>query len=114
MTKPATPLRAEAPERLVHTWQHVFDSGLLWYLNRTVFHPVGYALSVDGADEPGGPKGWALHYAGEPVTFADDVDEAAKLEAFGQLLAAAREHGVSPVGGVPFFAAAEDRGEASR
>lgn len=98
--RPTTPLRADAPERMIHTWQHAFDSGLIWYLNRTVFHPRGYALALDGPDDP---AGWSLHYAGEPVTFAADVDEPAKLAAFEHLLATAREHGVSPATGSPYF-----------
>jgi hypothetical protein len=93
------PLRQDdLPERMVHTWQHIFDSGLLWYINRSLFHPLGYALGIEHSG-----AGWSLHYAGEPVSFGDDTDEDAKFKALNELLAAAREHGVTPPNGVTVF-----------
>jgi len=51
------------------------DSGLLWLINRQVFHPRGFALSYD-------PETGAFYLNGNGVdvwSYAEDVDENAKL-----------------------------------
>ena len=60
----------------------LIDTGLLWAVNRQLLHPQGYALAVadDGTFQLWGD-------GREPWRFGDDVDEAAKLEAFRHLLA---------------------------
>lgn len=61
------------------------EHGLLWLINRTVFHPRGYALALE-VDEQGDVTGWALMGEGdEPWRYAPQVNEAelfAKAEAF--------------------------------
>jgi hypothetical protein len=50
------------------------ESGLLWLINRTVFHPRGIALALyQEGDEA---RGWKLLAApsGEPFTFPESVD----------------------------------------
>lgn len=50
------------------------ESGLLWLINRTVFHPRGLALALyQEGDEA---HGWKLLAAaeGEPFTFPESVD----------------------------------------
>jgi hypothetical protein len=48
------------------------DSGLLWLINRTVFHPRGLALALVAAED-GGIAGWLLTGDGtEPMWFSPD------------------------------------------
>lgn len=50
------------------------ESGLLWLINRVVFHPRGLALALyQEGDEA---RGWKLLAApeGEPFTFPESVD----------------------------------------
>lgn len=50
------------------------ESGLLWLINRVVFHPRGLALALH---ETGGEaRGWELQAAaeGEPFVFPEAVD----------------------------------------
>jgi hypothetical protein len=51
------------------------DSGLLWLINRVVFHPRGVALGLI-ADGHGSALGWELipDPNGEPTTFPPGVD----------------------------------------
>lgn len=51
------------------------DSGLLWLINRTVFHPHGLALALN-QEEGGEITGWLLLAAdeGEPFTFPTATD----------------------------------------
>jgi len=50
------------------------DSGLLWLINRVVFHPRGVALALHEKD--GEVLGWSLVTAteGEPFSFPEPVD----------------------------------------
>lgn len=50
------------------------ESGLLWLINRVVFHPRGLALALHEKD--GTAHGWELQAAaeGEPWTFPESVD----------------------------------------
>lgn len=67
------------------------DHGVLWLINRVVFHPRGYALALhyeDGADEP---SGWSLLGDGSEVwEFGGSHDEDAALRAVEALFAEAR------------------------
>lgn len=51
------------------------DSGLLWLINRVVFHPRGVALALH-ADETGRVYGWSLLPSsdGGPWTYPEDVE----------------------------------------
>ena len=61
-------------------WTEFQKSGLLWFVNRFLFHDLGYALSlahevIDGVRDPE-PAGWRLLGDGsEPWRFADPEDE---------------------------------------
>jgi hypothetical protein len=64
------------------------DTGLLWLINRVVFHPRGYALALvyDDRDNPHGNGGtvlgWQLHGDGqEPWSMGDPPLEAIALGA---------------------------------
>jgi hypothetical protein len=69
------------------------DSGLLWLINRCVFHPRGLALALV-ADEAGQVKGWQLTGNGsEPMWFSPDDEAALFAAAKATLTAAEHEHG---------------------
>ena len=57
------------------------DTGLLWLINRVVFHPRGYALALHYADPDPGPTGgtatgWSLLGDGtEPWTMGDPPED---------------------------------------
>lgn len=61
------------------------DSGLLWLINRAVFHPRGYALALHFEGEPpelGECIGWSLLGDGaEPWIFVDPTPEQRALGA---------------------------------
>lgn len=64
------------------------DSGLLWLINRTVFHPRGLALALV-IDDANKIAGWRLTGDGtEPMWFSPD-DEAALFASAKATLAAA-------------------------
>lgn len=51
------------------------DAGLLWLINRVVFHPRGFALAFDVAD-CGDVNGWKLLGDGSEVwMFPSDADD---------------------------------------
>lgn len=66
------------------------DTGVLWAINRFLFHPLGFALAVEVADgtgehEEGTPLSWSLQGDGtECWSFkeADDDDRFAKFHEF--------------------------------
>lgn len=52
------------------------DEGLLWLVNRVVFHPRGYALALH-LDDNGAATGWSILGDGtEPWTMGDPPPEA--------------------------------------
>lgn len=62
------------------------DNGVLWAVNRTLFHPRGFALWF-GTDEHGVSLGWGIDGDGtEPWSFGPDIDEVGKMRAFEALL----------------------------
>lgn len=58
----------------IRQWDDLRTHGLLWLINRAVFHPRGYALGfVMDADTP---IGWTISGDGsEPWQYASEVDE---------------------------------------
>lgn len=67
------------------------DSGLLWLINRTVFHPHGFALALV-AGEDGSIAGWQLTGDGtEPVWFAAEIEADLYARAHATLAAARGE-----------------------
>ncbi len=62
-------------------------AGLLWLVNRVVFHPRGYALTFH-LDENGEVEGWSMQGDGSEVwsfAKADDDDAFNKLRESGVL-----------------------------
>lgn len=63
------------------------DHGLLWLINRTVFHPRGYALALHVRDD-GAVTGWSLLGPGsEPWVYAEEIDEDEAFRAAEALMA---------------------------
>ena len=58
------------------------DTGLLWLINRVVFHPRGYALAYDPDD-----KAFSLLGDGrEPWSFGEASDEVEALDKIRELM----------------------------
>ena len=54
------------------TFSELRDTGLLWLINTSVFHPRGYALAIH-LDDAGVATGWSLMGDGtEAWTMGDD------------------------------------------
>jgi hypothetical protein len=72
---PETPFTLPpAPQQPVRPFADFRELGLLWLVNRVVFHPRGYALAL--AYNDGVCTGWELLGDGsEPWRYADEVDE---------------------------------------
>ena len=63
------------------------DSGLLWLINRVVFHPRGFALALH--EEDGTIVGWSLQGDGsEPWSFSTTSEKALFLLAEKTLMEA--------------------------
>jgi hypothetical protein len=67
------------------------DSGLLWLINRVVFHPRGYSLALHVSDpDTAGVKtvtGWSIQGTGADVwVFGPGVDEDAMLAKVREVL----------------------------
>lgn len=64
------------------------DTGLLWLINTTVFHPRGYALSVHYDNGVGAePTGWSIMGDGtEPWAFSEEADIDSCFRAVKQVL----------------------------
>lgn len=57
-------------------WEELRDSGLLWLINATVFHPRGYALTMHFNDE-GMATGWSIQGNGQEFwRFSAKADKA--------------------------------------
>lgn len=68
------------------------DTGMLWLVNRVVFHPRGFALAIHH-DAAGRATGWSLLGDGsEPWTFdGDTIDEDSLFERAEAFLESHRE-----------------------
>lgn len=66
-------------------------TGLLWLVNRTVFHPRGFALAVHVGDD-GEVTGWSMLGDGvEPWRYGPSVDEDESFRAVEAFLASLRD-----------------------
>jgi hypothetical protein len=61
------------------------EDGVLWLVNRSVFHPRGFALAVDESGDF-----YLVGDGSDPWIYADDVDEDALFEAVEDLFVRAR------------------------
>jgi len=91
------PASVPAPERAAYSFEQLADTGVLWMLNRVLFHPRGFALALDSADGESEPRGWSVDAFTEPVTFGlPEGMESERLAAFERLLSEARTTGRAP------------------
>lgn len=74
-------------------FRELSESGLLWLINRTVFHPQGYALGIR-IDSEENAVGWELLGDGsEPFVYGGDgSDEVEQLQAARETLRRAAEN----------------------
>lgn len=87
-----TGFREPTDETTARPWVDLFDTGVLWAINRALFHPRGFALALETDTKSGGVVlGWSLHGDGsEPWKFTDDALEDQRFAAFEALLAGRR------------------------
>lgn len=60
------------PERKAYTFAQMIDTGLLWYINRSLLNPRGFALALEYADDEDEPRGWSIVASDGPITLAVD------------------------------------------
>lgn len=53
-------------------FEALLDTGIMWLINTTVFHPRGMALALD-FDSDGNPQGWHLYVDEEAWVFPADI-----------------------------------------
>lgn len=59
----------------VHSFHELRDTGVLWLINRALFHPRGFAIALDYLNGPDSePTGWSIHAAGEGETFTFELE----------------------------------------
>jgi hypothetical protein len=89
-----------APARQVFTFAQMMPTGVLWLINRTVFHPRGLALGITVIEGDGEThaEGWEILASpdGTPYRYDDDETEARKHRAVEELLDLVRLNGVMP------------------
>lgn len=69
----------------VRPFSELRDTGLLWLINRVVFHPRGYGLALAMNQKTGEIDGWAMIGDGEePYTF-DDSEPPTETELFNRV-----------------------------
>ncbi len=85
------------PERSAFTFgQMQSETGVLWMINRVLFHPRGYALAFEYAEGETEPRGWNVQGDGsEPWSFPEEM-ELGKFLQFEQLLTQAPTNPFSP------------------
>jgi hypothetical protein len=83
-----------APRVNARPWEDLSSTGLLWLVNRVVFHPRGFALTL--VKQHGKVVGWNLQDDGTEVwRFTDDKDDQHFAEAQRTLAAPPINRGAS-------------------
>lgn len=67
--------------------QELLDNGVIWAINRVLFHPRGYALGINTEDAT-----FELWGNGDEPWEFRSVDEDAKMKAFNALLESVTAH----------------------
>lgn len=69
------------------------DAGLLWMVNKTTFHPLGYQLALDIEDGTGEVLGWCLRGDGTELhSFSPEDEKLGSERSEATLRAAAKEN----------------------
>lgn len=74
---PTTPVKRRDHDPAVRPFSDLSSdvTGLLWLVNRVVFHPRGYALALHREDD-GSVSGWSMLGDGSEVwTFSEEADD---------------------------------------
>lgn len=74
----------------VRPFAELSNSGLLWVINRIVFHPRGFALAFN-ADEAGNTTGWVLLGDGSEPWWFPAEDDREMFQAAEETFRAARD-----------------------
>jgi len=78
------------PDGTPRPFAELSDSGVLWAINRALFHPRGYALAIRH-DADGNAAGWLILGDGtEPWVYEPSVDEDQHFADFEAMLRALR------------------------
>lgn len=91
----AVPERVHKGPRPAFDFESMSACGVLWLINRVVFHPRGYALALEYADGEPHPYGWSIQGDGSEV-WSFQLDEDEKFAAVEALLAQAARFGKAP------------------
>lgn len=96
MTKKSGRVRKQGP-RDVYSFEKLREYGVLWLINRVVFHPRGFALALEYEEGNDQPLGWSIIGDGsEPWSFGG-FDEDELFSTVENLFAIASQHGRVPV-----------------
>lgn len=83
------------PDNPPRPFAELSNAGVLWAINRTLFHPRGYALALCH-DGDGGVIGWRVLGDGtEPWVYQSSVDEDRRFADFESTLRALRPDAAS-------------------
>lgn len=85
-----------APERPIFNFKTMHETGVLWLINRVVFHPRGFALALEYNDGENEPRGWSIQGDGSETWRFEGFDEDKPFAAVEALLAQARQFGKAP------------------
>jgi len=95
MSRPVTEVEPQG-ERVAFGFHRLHDTGVLWLINRVVFHPRGFALAVEYGEDSKEPLGWSIQGDGKEPWRFEGVDEDDLFTAFEAVLEHARLHGRVP------------------
>ena len=94
---PTIPFEVAAGERPIYSFKQMSDNGILWLINRVVFHPRGLALCLEFAKGEKEPRGWSILGFNEPVVFnLPDNFERNRYEIIERLFVEAKRLGRMP------------------
>lgn len=83
-------------ERPIFDFRRLSEYGVLWLVNRVVFHPRGFALALEYADGETEPRGWSIQGDGSETWRFEGFDEDEKFREVEALLEQARTYGQAP------------------
>jgi hypothetical protein len=79
----------QSDERDAFSFNQLREEGVLFMINRLVFHPRGYALALEYADGETEPRGWNIIGDGTEIWCFYHEEEQEPFERFKSLLESA-------------------------
>jgi len=58
----------DLPDRTAFSFNQLEETGLLWYINRALLNPRGFAMALNYADGEKEPRGWSIVSSDGPIT----------------------------------------------